>query len=504
MRSPGAGPVKIFATGRQRPQSRSKKIACERELSQTTTKTPRDRVVPSRHSPRARDDATSSSSSSSAASSRSARVTPRSRRRRDRRLEEARVHRRRRRRDRGGRIDFRRSRRGLALGTFRRGRARCLRRARALAARRWRPRDARAGEQEMRDVVFDVARRRREGRRGGEERAREGAELRRVGRQAGVGEGQRGCPWNAKTFMCIAEGGNLEVAKWAKERGCPWTRSGLAPRPRVAATWRCCSGRERTAAPWNEWTCRDAAEGGHLEVLQWARANGCSVGRVDLPRSRERRPPGGAAVGASERMSVGRVDLRRSRGRRPPGGAAVGARERLLRGTSGLARDAAERRPPGGATVGARERRSVGRVDLRAMPRKAATWRCYSGRERTAVRGTSGLAAMPRKAATWRCYSGRERTVVRGTSGLAAMPRKAATWRCYSGRERTAVRGTSGLAAMPRKAATWRCYSGRERTMHPWGSGGMQSSSVDPHARGCAAVDSCGGKMEAVPGFRVG
>jgi len=29
---------------------------------------------------------------------------------------------------------------------------------------------------------------------------------------------QRGCPWNAKTFMCIAEGGNVEVSKWAKAR----------------------------------------------------------------------------------------------------------------------------------------------------------------------------------------------------------------------------------------------------------------------------------------------
>jgi hypothetical protein len=26
---------------------------------------------------------------------------------------------------------------------------------------------------------------------------------------------------------------------------------------------------------WNEWTCHGAAAGGHLEVLQWARAKGC-------------------------------------------------------------------------------------------------------------------------------------------------------------------------------------------------------------------------------------
>ena len=118
----------------------------------------------------------------------------------------------------------------------------------------------------------------------------------------------------------------------------------------------------------------------------------------------------------------------------------------------------------GGREVGEGTRMPVGRVILAPMPRKAATWRCCSGRERTALRGTSGLAPMPRKAATWRCCSGRARTALRGTRILAPMPRKAATWRCCSGRERTDVRGTSGLAPMPREAATWRCCSGRART----------------------------------------
>ena len=41
--------------------------------------------------------------------------------------------------------------------------------------------------------------------------------------------------------------GHLEVLKWARANGCPW----------------------------DEDTCFFAAQGGHLEVLQWARANGC-------------------------------------------------------------------------------------------------------------------------------------------------------------------------------------------------------------------------------------
>ena len=32
---------------------------------------------------------------------------------------------------------------------------------------------------------------------------------------------------------------------------------------------------------WNEYTCREAAAGGHLAVLQWARANGCEWERDD-------------------------------------------------------------------------------------------------------------------------------------------------------------------------------------------------------------------------------
>ena len=47
--------------------------------------------------------------------------------------------------------------------------------------------------------------------------------------------------------MAAAEGGHLEMLLWARANGCPW----------------------------DERSCMGAAEGGHLEVLQWARANGC-------------------------------------------------------------------------------------------------------------------------------------------------------------------------------------------------------------------------------------
>ncbi|CAN0532375.1 unnamed protein product, partial [Ectocarpus sp. 12 AP-2014] len=44
-----------------------------------------------------------------------------------------------------------------------------------------------------------------------------------------------------------AENGHLEVLVWARENGCPW----------------------------NERTCVNASRGGHDDVLRWAIANGC-------------------------------------------------------------------------------------------------------------------------------------------------------------------------------------------------------------------------------------
>ena len=50
-----------------------------------------------------------------------------------------------------------------------------------------------------------------------------------------------------RTCSGAAEGGHLEVLQWARENGCPWDSD----------------------------TCDKAAGKGHLEVLKWARQNGC-------------------------------------------------------------------------------------------------------------------------------------------------------------------------------------------------------------------------------------
>ena len=58
---------------------------------------------------------------------------------------------------------------------------------------------------------------------------------------------QRGHLRTCVVCKCAAQGGQLEVLKWARKNGCSW----------------------------DEDTCANAAEGGHLEVLKWARENGC-------------------------------------------------------------------------------------------------------------------------------------------------------------------------------------------------------------------------------------
>ena len=51
----------------------------------------------------------------------------------------------------------------------------------------------------------------------------------------------------ASTCSAAARGGHLAVLQWARANGCPW----------------------------DAWTCAYAARDGHLAVLGWALANGC-------------------------------------------------------------------------------------------------------------------------------------------------------------------------------------------------------------------------------------
>jgi hypothetical protein len=123
-----------------------------------------------------------------------------------------------------------------------------------------------------------------------------------------------GCPWTATTCCVAARGGHLTMLQWARANGCPWnwlTCSGAAAFGHLAVLqWA-----RANDCPWDESVCNDAAEGGHLAVLQWARANGCPWSAATCSRATQ---GGHLAV----------LQWARANGW-SPGSAAVGSREWL-------------------------------------------------------------------------------------------------------------------------------------------------------------------------------
>ena len=122
-------------------------------------------------------------------------------------------------------------------------------------------------------------------------------------------------PMVRKHVRGAAEGGHLEVLQWARANGCPWDEK---------TCWRAAEGghlevlqwARTNGCPWNEGTCSAAALGGHLEVLQWARANGCPWDRWTCTAAADEWSSGGAAVGARKRLPVDRIDARNGGGPR--------------------------------------------------------------------------------------------------------------------------------------------------------------------------------------------
>ncbi len=81
---------------------------------------------------------------------------------------------------------------------------------------------------------------------------------------------------NLKRDVCeiAAENNHLEVLKWARSQGCTWDK------------WTCAQAAGNghlgilqwarfQGCPWNHRTCSAAAKNGHLEVLKWAYFQGC-------------------------------------------------------------------------------------------------------------------------------------------------------------------------------------------------------------------------------------
>jgi len=91
-----------------------------------------------------------------------------------------------------------------------------------------------------------------------------------------------------KEWLCMfaARSGQLEVLQWARANGCLWNGE--------TCYWAATSGHleilqwaRANGCPWNENTCWGAAQVGHLEVLRWARANGCPWDRRTRDKAAE-------------------------------------------------------------------------------------------------------------------------------------------------------------------------------------------------------------------------
>lgn len=77
-------------------------------------------------------------------------------------------------------------------------------------------------------------------------------------------------------YFChfAARHGYLNLIKWARANGCPWDEN-TCYRAAEGGHLEMLIWARANGCPWDERTCSSAANGGHLEVLQWARANGC-------------------------------------------------------------------------------------------------------------------------------------------------------------------------------------------------------------------------------------
>ena len=81
-------------------------------------------------------------------------------------------------------------------------------------------------------------------------------------------------PYCASICAEAAKRGHLEMLQWARANGCPW-HEGTCWQAALAGRLEVLQWARANGCPWNEVACAHAALGGHLEVLQWARANGC-------------------------------------------------------------------------------------------------------------------------------------------------------------------------------------------------------------------------------------
>lgn len=86
------------------------------------------------------------------------------------------------------------------------------------------------------------------------------------------------CEWCTYTMVNAASKGYLDVLKWARENGCPW-REFVCECAALNGHLQVLKWLRANDCPWNSDTCTGAALNGHLETLKWAHNDGCSWDR---------------------------------------------------------------------------------------------------------------------------------------------------------------------------------------------------------------------------------
>jgi len=79
---------------------------------------------------------------------------------------------------------------------------------------------------------------------------------------------------NIELASQLAKYGHLNILKWAKENGCPWD-SWTCANAAYGGHFELLKYARENGCPWDSWTCETAAYRGHLEILEYAIKNGC-------------------------------------------------------------------------------------------------------------------------------------------------------------------------------------------------------------------------------------
>jgi len=80
--------------------------------------------------------------------------------------------------------------------------------------------------------------------------------------------------WSEQTCQYAAKAGHLEVLKWARENGCPWGKE-TCEAAAAGGNFEVLKWARMKGCPWDSNTSKAAARGGDLELLNWALKNGC-------------------------------------------------------------------------------------------------------------------------------------------------------------------------------------------------------------------------------------